>query len=89
MLSCKNKAKFDVRFPEVPFIGHVLSSEGLKPGPAKIDTIIKMDKPEGIAVVQKIVGMVNYLSKFLQSLSDMCDPLRRLTQGCTMSMVVI
>ena len=41
-----NKAKFEVNCREVPFIGHVLSSEGLKPDPAKIEAIIKMDKPE-------------------------------------------
>ena len=40
-----NKAKFEVKCREVPFIGHVLSSEGLKPDPAKIEAIIKMDKP--------------------------------------------
>ena len=74
-----NKAKFEVKCREVPFTGHVLSSEGLKPDPAKIEAIIKMDKPEDVAGVQRIVGMVKYLSKFLQGLSDMCEPLRRLT----------
>ena len=73
-----NKAKFEVKCREVPFIGHVLSSEGLKPDPAKIEATIKMDKPEDVAGVQRIVGMVKYLSKFLQGLSDMCEPLRRL-----------
>ena len=74
-----NKAKFEVKCREVPFIGHVLSSEGLKPDPAKIEAIIKMDKTEDVAGVQRIVGMVKYLSKFLQGLYDMCEPLRRLT----------
>ena len=74
-----NKAKFEVKCREVPFIGHVLSSEGLKPDPAKIEAIIKMDKPGDVAGVQRIVGMVKYLSKFLQGLSEMCEPLRRLT----------
>ena len=63
----------------MPFIGHVLSSEGLKPDPAKIEAIIKMDTPEDVAGVQRIVSIVKYLSKFLQRLSDMCEPLRRLT----------
>ena len=47
--------------------------------PAKIEAIVKLDKPEDVPGVQRIVGMVKYLSKFLQGLSDMCEPLRRLT----------
>ena len=64
-----NKAKFEVKCQEVPFIGHVLSSEGPKPDSAKVEAIIKMDKPEDVAGIQRIVGMVKYLSKFLQGLS--------------------
>ena len=50
-----NKAKFEVKCREVPFIGHVLSSEGLKPDPAKIEAIIKMDKPEDVAGVKELL----------------------------------
>ncbi|PIK54593.1 hypothetical protein BSL78_08524 [Apostichopus japonicus] len=38
-----------------------------------------MPKPTDIAAVQRFVGMVKYLSKFLPSLSDTCEPIRRLT----------
>ena len=43
-----------------------------EPDPVKIEAIIKMDEPEDAPGVQRIVGMVKYLSKFLQGLSDMC-----------------
>ena len=58
-----NKAKFEVKCREVPFIGHVLSSEGLKPDPAKIEAIIKMDKPEDVAGVQRIVSIEKYTNR--------------------------
>ena len=36
--------------------------------------------PKCKADVQRLLGMVNYLAKFLPGLSDMCLPLRQLTQ---------
>ena len=38
-----------------------------------------MKKPDDVAAVQRLMGMVNYLSKFLSDLSQICEPIRRLT----------
>ena len=40
---------------------------------------MNMTKPNDVAGVRRIVGVVNYLSKFLPKLSDICEPLRTLT----------
>ncbi|PIK60373.1 hypothetical protein BSL78_02671 [Apostichopus japonicus] len=74
-----NKDKFEYKCEEVAFIGHVLSKEGLRPDPRKVEAILKMPKPENVADIQRFVGMVKYLSKFLPALSDKSEPLRRLT----------
>ena len=47
--------------------------------PAKIKAICKMGKPNDVSGVQRLIGMVKYLGKFLSSLSDMCASLQRLT----------
>ncbi|PIK42674.1 hypothetical protein BSL78_20471 [Apostichopus japonicus] len=65
-----NKDKFEYKCEEVAFIGHVLSKEGLRPDPRKVEAILKMPKPENVADIQRFVGMVKYLSKFLPALSD-------------------
>ena len=52
------------------FIGHRLTKEGLKPDPAKVKTIFSMNKPDDVAAVQRLMGMVKYLSKFLSDLSQ-------------------
>ena len=54
------------------FIGHRLTKEGLKPDPAKVKAILSMKKPDDIAAVQRLMGMVKYLSKFLGDLSQIC-----------------
>ena len=64
---------------QVPFIGHLLTSEGLKPDPQKVEAICNMPKPEDVQAVHRFVNTVKYLSRFLEDLPDMSEPLRRPT----------
>lgn len=73
------KEKFKYKCEEVQFMGHCLNKEGLKPDPQKVEAIVKMEKPQDIAGVQRLIGLVKYLSKFLNNLSQICEPIRRLT----------
>ena len=74
-----NRDKQQLKCSETPFIAHVLTPEGVKPDPSKVDAILKMERPNDVAAVRRLVGLVNYLSKFLSKLSELCEPLRRLT----------
>ena len=74
-----NKDKMKLRLYQVPYIGHLLTSQGLKPDPEKVKAIIEMPKPKDVAGVRRFIGFVNYLSKFMPRLSEVCEPLRRLT----------
>ena len=66
-------------------MGHLLASSGLKPDPEKVRAVKEMPVPGGatrgekVNAVQRFLGFVNYLAKFLPKLSDACEPLRRLT----------
>ena len=61
------------------FIGYRLTKEGLKPDPAKVKAILSIKKPNDVAAVQRLMGMVKYLTKFLGDLSQICGPIRRPT----------
>ena len=61
------------------FIGRRLAKGGLKPDPAKVKAILSMKKPNDVAAVQSLIGMAKYLSKFIGDLSQICEPIRRLT----------
>lgn len=78
-----NKAKFTFKSKEVSFIGHILTKDGLKPDPNKVRTIVDMDRPTDVQGVQRLIGLVKYLSKFLKHLSELCKPLRQLTHKDT------
>jgi len=75
--------KMKLRLKEVPFMGHLLTSTGLKPDPAKVEAITNMPKPQDIEGVQRLNGFINYLAKFLPKLSEVMEPIRRLTRKDT------
>ena len=68
--------KLQVKLPSVTFIGHKLIDKGVKPDPAKVDTITKMSTPTDKSGVQFILGMCQYLRKFCHNLSETVLPER-------------
>ena len=76
--------KMKLRRSSVPFIGHIASADGLLPDPAKVEAITRMLKPTDVRAVQRLLGLAQYLAKFLPKLSDITKPLRDLTsQGAS------
>ena len=54
-----NKKKARLRQQEVPFIGHILTSEGLKADPHKVEAIVQMTDPTDVQSLRRFLGMVN------------------------------
>ena len=75
-----NKHKLALRVQEVDFMGHLLTAQGLKPDPKKVEAILKLPTPKSKEDIERLNGTVNYLAKFLPRLSHVMEPLRRLTQ---------
>ena len=73
-----NEEKCKFRLSEVSFMGHVISDNGLKPDPAKIQGIQEMPTPQNKQDVKRLLGMVNYLQKFAPNLSGTTAPMREL-----------
>ena len=78
-----NADKYKLRMPEVPFIGHVAIGQGLCVDPAKVQAIKEMPIPKDVAGVQQLLGLTQYLSKFLPHLAEITKPLCELTQKNT------
>ena len=66
------------RRKEVPYIGHLLTPDGLRPDPNKVKAIVEMPTPVDKQSLQRVLGMITYLGKFLPHLSGVTEPLRRL-----------
>ena len=59
--------------------GPVMTKNRLKAGQRKLDATVKMERPADVSALQRLFGLIRYPSKFLQNLSEMREPLRRLT----------
>ena len=73
-----NKDKLKFKLHELSYVGHVISAEGLKPDPAKVEAILDMPSPSDKQGVRRFMGMVNYLQKFAPGLSEHTKPIRDL-----------
>ena len=71
------ESKFILKEEQLPYMGHIFSPDGLRPDPAQIKAITDMPSPDGPAATRRFLGMVNYLAKFIPTLSDLCHPLRQ------------
>ena len=73
-----NPDKLVVGATEVQYFGHIISSEGLKPDPAKVKAVQDMSPPINKKELQNMLGMINYLAKFAPQLSETTKPMRDL-----------
>ena len=75
-----NKDKSQIGLEEISYIGHTLSKEGLKPDPKKTRAINEMKEPKNVEELQRFLGMVTYVAKFIPNYSQVSAPLRQLLE---------
>lgn len=70
-----NLEKCEFEKTTIKFLGHIFTQNGLMPDPDKIDAIKNLEVPTEKKRLQRILGMVTYLNKFIPNLSTITDPL--------------
>ena len=75
-----NKKKCHFLLPEVEYLGHKISSEGLHPSEEKVHALKNAPKPTNVSQLKSFLGLVNYYSKFLPNLATTLAPLYKLLQ---------
>uniref|UniRef100_A0A8C5QMD8 ribonuclease H n=1 Tax=Leptobrachium leishanense TaxID=445787 RepID=A0A8C5QMD8_9ANUR len=73
-----NKEKCHFGKPELCYFGHIISGEGVKPDASKVLAIEKMKSPSDVNELRQILGLVNYVGKFLPELSSVLHPVTEL-----------
>lgn len=83
-LTLNDKCQFAVK--QVKFLGHIVSSEGIRADPEKIRAIREMPPPKDVADIKRFMGMVNYVGKFSPNLAELTGPIRDLLKAENMWM---
>ena len=75
-----NEQKCKFHRQEVKYVGHVFGTDGLRPSPDRIQPILNMPIPQDKTSLQRFMGMVNYLHKFIPNLASINKPLHKLLE---------
>ena len=65
-----NREKCEFAKDSMMFLGHCVTVDGVTPDPGKIKAIQEIPAPTYIEGVRRVMGMANYLSKFLPHLAS-------------------
>ena len=76
-------AKTEFLKPEVFYLGHVLSANGLGLQQIKIDKIVNYPRPKNTKEVQRLLGMTGYYRRFIMNYSKKTKSLTLLTRKNT------
>ena len=75
-----NKAKCSFCAKSVTFFGHIISEQGMKPDPDKLKAINTMPTPSNLKEFATLLGILNYLAKYIPNLSTQNKTLRDLSK---------
>ena len=68
---------------EVDFLGYIVSAEGIKMSPKKVQAIQEWPVPKKIKHVQEFLGFANFYRRFIENFAAIARPLTDLTKIST------
>lgn len=60
---------------ETEFLGHVVTTEGVKPNPSKISAIERFPIPTNVKEIRQFLGLVGFYRKFIPDFAHVAKPL--------------
>ncbi|XP_027913892.1 uncharacterized protein LOC114173604 [Vigna unguiculata] len=73
-------SKCEFWLDEVQFLGHVISAKGIVVDPAKIETVLKWERPKTVTEVRSFLGLAGYYRRFVEGFSKKVNLLTQLTR---------
>ena len=73
-------SKCDFFKSEIHYLGHLISAEGIRPLPNKLDYIRNMLVPKDAKEIKQFLGLTGYYRKFVPRFADISRPLTTLTK---------
>ena len=67
---------------ETEYLGYVLSRDGIKPQPKKVQAILTLTPPQDVKQLRRFLGMVQYYRDIWARRSEILAPLTNLVGEC-------
>lgn len=65
----------------VRYLGHIVSSEGVKTDPEKVEALTTWPRPQNLKQLESFLGFTGYYRRFVKDYSRIVKPLTNLTAG--------
>ena len=60
---------------ELPFLGHIIGVDGIKPDPSKVKAMADTKPPTDLKTLRSVLGRFSYYRKFVKSFANIAAPL--------------
>ena len=72
---------------QVNFLGHVVSADGVRPIPSRLQAICELKLPKTVTNLRSLLGTINFYHRFIPKASTLLAPLSSLATGPKTSIV--
>lgn len=66
---------------KLPFLGHIVSGDGVQVDPAKVEAITALTQPQNVSELRCFLGCVNFYRRFVEKFAHKAAPLTDLLRG--------
>ncbi|GJV84244.1 reverse transcriptase domain-containing protein [Tanacetum coccineum] len=77
-----NLKKCSLGVEEGPFLGHLITKQGIKANPSKVKAVIDLDQPRTLKDIQSLNGKLEALSRFLSKGTKRSLAFIKVLKGC-------
>jgi hypothetical protein len=65
---------------EVPFLGHIISTEGIVVDPSKVQEVFDWKSPKSVTQIRSFLGLAGYYRRFIRNSSKIAKPVTKLLE---------